>query len=469
MPGARPNIVLITADSLRADRLGCYGYGRSTTPTLDEFATESHLFLKAFAAGPNTPHAFPAMMAGRSSMLSKRLGLFDDDITLAERLKANGYATVGFNAANPYVSRLFRYDRGFENFCDFIEFDLSGRNQRSPKSGHNGVSIPELDLNHYLVSESAVRRKAMLENRINGEIFEALEILAQPFFLWVHYMDPHYPYVPQPESQHALGFEPITKEENLSLNVRVRENLEVTPNQFDHIGQLYDASVRQLDTKVNEVFAFLKHKNLYDDAIILFAADHGEEFLEHGGLQHKSKLYDELLNVPLFIKLPRQKKGAVHHRMRSMLHLPSTVLSAAGITNPFVLPSIFSSLHESKMDTTVFAEASYLGDDTPPVDNSMYNIDPLAKRACLRTRQWKLILDSGSANLVLFNLLDDPYESRPLRPEHVSVAEKLITVLQRRIYALERSRVRRQASLIRKKMISQQDDLLSFGKIVLKF
>jgi len=447
MSDGRTNLVLITADSLRADRLGCYGYRRETTPTLDEFANESHRFLKAFAAGPNTPHAFPAIMAGRSSLLSRRLGLFDDGVTLAEVLQANGYTTVGVNAANPYVSRFFQYDRGFDHFQDFIELDLSARNHTSSESG---VSIPELDINHYVVSESAIRQKATLENRINGELFEILETAAQPFFIWMHYMDPHYPYVPQPEHQEALGFAPISREENLRLNIRVRENLEVKPTQSDRIGQLYDASVRQLDAKVNEIFQFLKSRNLYEDAMVVFAADHGEEFLEHGGLQHKSKLYDELLHVPLLIKLPRQHEGAVHHGLTSLLHLPSTILSVAGITTPFLLPSVFSK-RSPALGTKIFAEASYIGDDTPPVDSSMYNIEPLAKRACLRTEHWKVILDSASAAPLLLNLLDDPHESRPLPPGQVSVAGHLITTLQRRVNALERARVKHQIRSIRQK------------------
>lgn len=451
MPDDRPNIVLITVDSLRADRLGCYGCRKAITPSLDRFAAAGHLFLNAFAAGPNTPHAFPAIMAGRSSLRSRRLGLFDDDVTLAEVLQANGYTTIGVNAANPYVSRFFRYDRGFDDFRDFIEFDLSDHNPAVREHRRSAVSIPELDLNHYLVSENAVRRKATLENRINGEIFEIFETLARPFFVWVHYMDPHYPYVPQAEHQQALGLEPIAREENLRLNIRVRENLEVTPSQLEDIGQLYDASVRQLDAKVGAFLRRLQEMDAYDDAIILFAADHGEEFLEHGGLQHKSKLYDELLHVPLLLKLPQQKEGAVHHRLVSMLRLPSTILSAAGISSPFLLPSIFSEKHAPALETAIFAEASYIGTDTPPVDHNMYNIDPLARRGCLRTRQWKVMLDSGSGDPLVFNLLDDPDEVRSSHPQGIPAAEQWVAALRHRVNALERSRVKRQVDLIRHK------------------
>lgn len=449
----RPNIVLITVDSLRVDRLGCYGYRRMTTRNLDRFAANSNLFLKAFSAGPNTPHAFPAIMAGRSALQSRRLGLFDDDLSLAEVLQENGYTTVGFNAANPYVSRFFQYDRGFAHFQDFIEYELSDNRRTSSQSSRHGVSIPELDLNHYLISEDSLRRKATLENRINGEIFEVLDDIAEPFFVWVHYMDPHYPYVPQPGHQQTLGFEPIPRDENLRLNTRVRENLEVSPEQLERIGQLYDASICQLDSKVADFFTFLKNKNLYDDSLIVFTADHGEEFLEHGGLQHKSKLYDELLHVPLLIKLPRQLSGAVHNRITSLLHLPSTILSAAGMASPFAPPSVFREWKTSEPNAGIFSEASYTSEDMPPVDNTMYNIDPLPKRTCLRTPQWKLILDSETRDPMLFNLLDDPYETRPLQPKQNPAACTFIDILHQRTNVLELSRVKQQVSLIRRKVI----------------
>ena len=148
----RPNIILITVDSLRVDHLGCYGYDKPTSPNLDEFAKQGDLFTHAFSSGPNTPHAFPGIMAARSSLMSKRLGLFDTPVTLAEVLQNAGYTTVGINAANPYCSSYFKYNRGFEEFHDYLDLTLDNQFQNSRNGGNNAITVPEFDLEHFVVS-----------------------------------------------------------------------------------------------------------------------------------------------------------------------------------------------------------------------------------------------------------------------------------------------------------------------------
>ncbi|MFQ5750829.1 MAG: sulfatase-like hydrolase/transferase, partial [bacterium] len=232
MNARQPNIILITVDSLRADHLGCYGYTRPTSPNIDHFASDSFLFTHAFSSGPNTPHAFPAIMACRNSLMAKRLGLFDAPLTLAEFLQSTGYATIAFNAANPYISRFFHYDRGFDEFYDYLDFSIPTEKSKTAASEFINspnasildnepclnITLPDLDLEHYLISEENIRRKACLESAINSDIFERLQRVAgQAFFLWIHYMDTHYPYLPQLIPQQELGIRPISKEENFKL------------------------------------------------------------------------------------------------------------------------------------------------------------------------------------------------------------------------------------------------------------
>jgi len=418
----RPNFVLITVDSLRADRLGCYGYRRSTSPRLDQFASHAILFRNAFANGPNTPHAFPAIMAARSALASTQLGLFDVPATLAEHLQDAGYRTVAFNAANPYVSKSFKYDRGFDEFQDYMDYEID-KNDFGMQPAGELVASPGLPLEHYIVSEESVRQKAELEKQINQDVLLSIRDLAHDsFFLWVHYMDSHFPYVPQADAQMQVNNRVIPKVENLHLNQRVRENGAISPETLNKLNLLYDATVRQVDQKVDTLLRALKMNGVYDNSLILFTADHGEEFHEHGDLQHKSKFFDELLHVPFLLKLPGQRNREQRSDLVSHLQLAPTLLSACGIGHSFRHGN-FLTENSGKM---IFAAASYGPDNGTPVDRNMFRIDRMPKRYCLRSLNWKVIVDDHSA--VLLNLMEDPAERQnkarenPVRLRELSLA-----------------------------------------------
>lgn len=463
-----PNIILITADSLRADHLGCYGYARDTSPNIDRLAGASIQFTHVFSDGPNTPHAFPAIMASRPALASKRLGLFDAPDTLAEILKAVGYQTLGFNSANPYVSRFFQYHRGFDHFRDYLDLPASSSNARAetsrngagkPQSSHHAdaiLSVPKLDLRNYVLSEENSRSKAILESTINEEIIDRIPRQPeQPFFLWVHYMDTHYPYLPQRQAQLRLGVTPIEREENLRLNRMVRESSVTSSAALKKIVNLYDASVRQLDDKIGQVLNFLRQTGLYDSSLLVFTADHGEEFMEHGDLQHKSKLYDELLHVPLLVKLPETDKGSVRNDLASLIQLAPTILSSAGVDNPFEHESLFGHQSEnSQSDVSgIFASASYGPNGHAPVDEGLLNIDPLPKTLCYRTRRWKVMLDRAGPGSKLFNLITDAREHKNVANRRPQENQRLQALLEAYAWELEKTRLRTQVARVRRKLL----------------
>jgi len=419
---SRPNILLVTVDSLRADRLGCYGYQRATSPHLDHFAAEAILFRNAFANGPNTPHAFPAIMAARSALASSQFGLFDVPATLSECLKDAGYHTVAFNAANPYVSKSFDYHRGFDDFADYLDFEIDKKKFTAQPTGQ-AIALPGLDMHHYLVSEETIQQKAQLEQQINQDIIAKFdELAATPFFLWVHYMDTHYPYVPQAGAQISVNGSVIAREENLHLNQRVRENSDVSPATLAKLKLLYDGAVRQVDGQVGALFQALKARGIYDDSLILFTADHGEEFHEHGDLQHKSKLFDELLHVPLLLKLPGQHHGEKKSELVSHLQVAPTILSTVGIEHAFSHGNFLT----DKSSKMIFAAASYGQENGTPVDRDMFRIDRMPKRYCVRTPQWKFISDAGGARLL--SLIDDPDEQQNRADENPNKLRQLSLV-----------------------------------------
>ncbi len=445
----RPDILLITVDSLRADRLGCYGYQRPTSPRIDEFAQGCTLFQNGFANGPNTPHAFPAIMASRSALASSRLGLFDAPLTLAECLRKQGYRTIAFNAANPYVSKAFDYHRGFDEFLDYLDLDIE--QLRAVSASGKNVQVARLDLEHYLVSEESVRRKAILEDRFNQEVVDCLDGLNEsPFFLWVHYMDTHYPYVPQPGAQKALQQPVLPRDENLGINQRVRENAEMSSDMLAKLNSLYDAAIRQLDAKVGQLLDRLKETGKYDETVILFTADHGEEFHDHGDLQHKSKLFEELIHVPLLLKLPGQRLQETRRDLVSHLQIAPSILAAAGIEHGFKHRNF---LTETDLKL-IFSAASYGKDNGTPVDRDMFRIDRMPRRYCVRSPQWKLVTDSAAGELLL-NLMQDPAELSDVSAQHPVQACELRAVSSEFRAYLETVAVQARVSSLRKALVQQ--------------
>jgi arylsulfatase A-like enzyme len=221
-------------------------------------------------------------------------------------------------------------------------------------------------------------------------------------------MDTHYPYLPQKEEQQGLRMEVISRAENLKINQAIRENIPVSNEILKKAKMLYAASVRQVDKKIGELLRFLNEKNLYDSSLIILTADHGEEFMEHGDLQHQSKLYDELLHVPLLIKQPHQKVQYLNQNLISLLQLAPTILSESGCKNPFTYNSIFAGINHT-VPSIIFAAASFKNKNSTPVGRDMSRLNFMPKRFVARNKTHKVIVETGGEETGL-NLLTDPSE-----------------------------------------------------------
>lgn len=426
----KPNIILITIDSLRADHLGCYGYSRPTSPNIDALAGESILFLNAFSNGPNTPHAFPAIMASRYPLMSNRLGVFDAPITLAEVLNKNGYHTYGLNAGNPYLSRYFKYDRGFEVFFDYIDFEIPDFRSVSINE-RQLISIPKLDIHFYNISFESIERKLFLEKLIFRDIENLLDNITPPFFLWLHFMDTHYPYVPQKKYLKNLGVDLQDIDELTQLNKEIREDNYVSERKLKKIIALYDASILQIDQRIGEITNKLKKLNLINNSILIITADHGEEFQEHGNLQHKSKLFDELLHVPLIIKLPNSSSKFICYQIVDLIRLAPTIISFISADNPFRFDGLL--LFNKESPNYVISESSYVHNHSIPVSEQMFNIDTLFKIYSVRSKNYKMIGDYGKNKYFLYNLINDPSETCNIFKQNTPVAKIYKTILENHV------------------------------------
>jgi len=269
----RPNIVLYVVDTVRADRLGVYGYEKPTSPRLDAFAAGAVLFENAYAQSswtrPAVASLFTGLLPPAHRTVGRRSVLPEDALTLAEILAANGYEGMGL-VRNPNVSRTFGFAQGFARF-------------RSEDRERDETMLD--------------RVRPWLDGRQNAE---------GPFFLFLHAIDPHGPYDPAPEFEEMFeaGGAPEhyrTVRYLLRLN---RGEVEPEPGTAEALSRLYDAEVAQNDRAFGELLDELGARGMDEDTAVIYVSDHGEEFQEHGRWEHGLSLYEEVLRIPLVMRLP---------------------------------------------------------------------------------------------------------------------------------------------------------------------
>lgn len=313
-PEARPNLVLITIDTLRADHLDLYGYERETAPNLRDFAAGGAVFETSISQAPATQLSMASMLTGlwpwsHEDALSPRPQgspfLRSGFATLAERLGSSGWATGGF-VANIALREREGYAQGFQRW-----------DQSAAEIGSGGI---EHVLDPALAWLATVR---------------------EPFFLWLHAIDPHHPYHfadPAPwEDASTPEFARFRDEwaartvweQTMRLDA-VLDGAALDPAETAYLVGRYDAEIRHADAGLARLFAALRARGATDaNTLIVITSDHGEEFLDHGGMLHSRSLYDELLHVPLVVRGPGVPAGArVAEQVRSV-DIAATLLDAA--------------------------------------------------------------------------------------------------------------------------------------------
>jgi arylsulfatase A-like enzyme len=486
------SLVLITVDCLRADHVGFLGYDRPTTPFLDALAEESFVIPTAIVAGAPTYYSFPAIMASRPPLALGRdvIGLAPGEPTLASALQQAGYATAAFAAGNPYLSQRFGYDTGFDTFHDFLNLEMAdasngpngngharlrGRLNRSVakfchKLGATGSLYDELYFQYCqrLASQrssvNALRRCPAADVVVDQarDWFGGIE--QGPFFLWLHLMDPHAPYYPPAQAMAEMAVESVSPFRLRYLNSYWNRS-DLTPNRLerhrDEIIALYDASIRRVDKQVARLVDALRHFCLWDNCILALTADHGEEFLEHGGRFHApSKVTEEIVHVPLLLRVPEARMQPASHAPFSLLHLSPTLLSAAGVPTP---DEFRGRSYWPEIQMGYGWEEEAIVECVTECTNPLHPADRLGPRLlAVRGTRYKLVLDFGARREQLFDLEADPLERQPL-PEHAEkgVRRRLLQRALRHLAGAQQSQDadRRLAACLRE--IRQQEN--SFG------
>lgn len=290
---ARPDIVLISIDTLRADHLGAYGYPRATSPFLDSLARESKLFSNVFVPLPatNPSHAslFTALHPLQHGVLDNSMALPREAETMAEVLQRNGYFTMGV-VANTHIGRRYNYDQGFELFSEDPVVPVPGEHQRFG----DDVSNTAID---FLADYARQRR-------------------GQSYFLFVHYFDVHTPY----RKHAAEPPEPLPPEV-----LRFKDQ-----GRTQRMTRRYDSEIRFVDQQIQRLVSALKELKLDRNLLLCVTADHGEQLGDHGYSAGHFDLYRETVRVPLFFHGARIAPGVVETPVSSM-DTPVSILAAAGL------------------------------------------------------------------------------------------------------------------------------------------
>jgi len=342
-----PNVVLIVVDTVRADHLGTYGYERKTDAKLQKFAEEAAVFTQAYSHAPWTKPSIASMLTSR---LPREHGvgtwhsLLRPEIrTLPEVLKEAGYRTeayVSHHALNPQTTNL---DRGFD------VYDISAYEGTDPHKAVNAHKVTDLGI-------------ASLEN----------QSMESPFFLWLHYFDPHNYY--QNHEEFPFGKRKMDR---------------------------YDAEIAYTDKQIGRFLKYVEHSGRDEDTIVIITADHGEAFKEHGITLHTTDLHNELIRVPLLIRVPGLRPTRDDHSV-GLLSLTPTILSLLGLPKQ---PDFAG----RAIDVSFWRKLS-LDKDRRVFSSTTYEAD---KRSAVRGDR-KVIRDLENDTWLYYDLGADPLEQNPL-------------------------------------------------------
>jgi arylsulfatase len=388
-PATGTPVVLIVVDTLRADHLGSYGHSRNTSPHIDSLAADAVVYRNAYSTAPWTAPSIASLLA---SQYPKKLGirdtqsiLSDDLVMLPEVLREAGYAT-GAVVSHTFCSKKWNFNQGFE---EFDESNIVGLRQ---------------------VSSTGVTR-------------EGLDFLdrhkSEPFFLWLHYFDPHFPYLLHDDFPFGTG--------NLKTWVRsgmshtVLRKHKISEDDRQEILRIYDSEIGLTDQAIGRVLERLKELGLYERSLIIFAADHGEAFQERGRFGHSGSLHDELVNVPLIIKLPGNRHQEIDTPV-SLVDVYPTILALLGLS----------------IDHPIVGQDLKPG-QTNPRPRPVFFETARGKKTLqgVAFHQFKLIQSSDLGEFELFDLETDPGEIKNVAADKPVVFAELKSQLEQWIASVE--------------------------------
>ncbi|MAF65847.1 MAG: hypothetical protein CMJ84_09350 [Planctomycetes bacterium] len=387
--GTGRSIIIIDIDTLRADHLGHYGYERETSPSFDAFAAAATAFSWAFAQAPFTIPSQTSILTGlyptHHGRIAVESALPDSVVPLAEMLGEAGYRTAAF-VDGGYMSTEYGLGRGFDLYDD--------------RAGG--------------LAEIGPRVEGWLDANAAGE---------EPFLLLIHSYDVHTPYESSPEPYQSMffidgalpsaEFRAICGMEMLRVwdGRNSEEPPSLTEEQLAYLVDLYDGGIRYVDTWLGEFLAGLRERGLFDDALIVFLSDHGEEFLDHGGVMH-DKLHTPVTRIPLVIKLPEQREGVEVDAVVESIDVLPTLLEAVGLRAPEGIDG------ESLLPL--------VGGRAPAGDRIAVSESPFYGRSlAVATDRHHMLISRRTKRVQLYEFRADPREQADVSAEHPELSGRL--------------------------------------------
>lgn len=382
-----PNVVVVLADTLRADHMSLYGYHRATTPHLDRLAAGAFVFERARAQAGCTFPSVNSLFTSRypfdfNRQGEQQMGIPERYPTLAQLLDDNGYDTAAVSAS------------------PIVRVTASDAN---PNGGF-GAGFQTFDESVLWHAAESVNRRAA---SILGE-------LREPFFLYLHYMDPHDPYAPPASHQRSFAgaydghdfvaagdINPIAE-----MLFADGPELRITDSDVQHLVDLYDDEIRYFDSQLAELVSVLAADGMLDRTLLIVTSDHGEEFLEHDQVGHCRGVWDTLTRVPLLLRVPGLDGGVRISSPVQLVDVLPTVLDLANIA-------------AADLDLEGVTLRPLL-EGRPPLRD--YAFADQSRFRAADDGRYQLILDGVSFSTTLFDVVEDPLAQRNLyRPNHPQV------------------------------------------------
>jgi arylsulfatase A-like enzyme len=425
-PPAQPNLLLITLDTTRGDHLSSAGYPRETTPHLDRLAADGEQYLNAIVNAPWTlpshaslftglhprEHGARSDPAGDHALVWRFFGLDTAKLTLAEQLWTLGYRT-GAVVAGPMVGAEFGFAQGFESYDQ-------------PRTGPPAAS------------ESAERWSTRRGEEVTDRALAWLGDDVRPFFLFLNYFDPHWPYEPPPDpSPSWVGSDaaPVGRTEHARIWSEVLgDRRDLTEAERRAMVDRYDAEILAMDRAIGRLLEALRARGDYGSTLIAVVSDHGEAFGEHRMLDHGGSLHEHQLRAALLVKYPDGQMqgrtgGRIEHRV-DLLDLHSTLLRELGLlagselrARRGALPSRLDSYGLHRARTHHFAEVR-----RNPWFAAAYGARFDRDLEAVYQGRWKLVRDDRGGRW-LFDLESDPDEERNLAEREPERSARLAAAL----------------------------------------
>lgn len=458
---APPNVVLVILDTLRADRLGCYGYDRKTSPRLDAFAADAVVFEQCISPGiwtlPSHTSMFTGLYPSEHGATWEHLWVDNQFTTLPELLKRAGYQTVALSN-NPYVGSVTNLARGYDGFL--LPIMLHSVRANVIGAIVNGPLYTSGMVGTWLGVLTAADDGARVTNRLARRFLDQRNA-DKPFFLFINYMEPHAPYVPHmPYKRRYVDPDMIDMSFRCVWWVRRPEYSLLkrdvfAPEQMTLLNNVYDAEVRQLDDFLGDLLETLARRVDLDRTLVIITSDHGENLGEHHIIGHAWCVDDTIAHVPLIVRYPQRLEPGRREDPVQTLDVYATVLDAVQGSPPKDARWSRSLLSTTTTRPTATATASkppttsspastpnerliiteYLAGHAPALDaaqklDNRFNRTPYNRPIrSIREGPWKLVVHDVTGR-TLYDLKTDPGELNDVLDKNPNIARRLADRLE---------------------------------------